>query len=455
MREKMYPEPQPVSAYLCRELECSCGRVHYADIAAVEIGAGAIRTLPEYTKKWGYACPYIVCDDITYKIAGAQCENLLSQVGVYAKLHIIKRLGFDEATLGELLIDMPADCDVIIAVGTGSISDIIRYMSFKLRLPCFTVATGAPMDGFAAGIGVMNVDGLKTTMPAHSTKLIIGDTDILRTAPYRMTAAGFGDLIGKLSCLNDWELARLVTGEHFCGNIAALVKKCVDDILQCADGLKRGEPEVLGRVMEGLVLSGTAISLYGDSRPASGAEHHMSHYWETVFEQRGVRAAMHGEQVAVGTVLILMFCEELARAEIDFDLARAAARSYDRAAWEAEIRRAYGAAADGVIAIEDSACKNDTAGRLRRIDAAQEKLPLIREKLNALPGAEHLAKLLRTVGCPCAPAQIGVDEATLKDTFMYCKEIRPRYTVLQLAYDLEVLDSVSDRVIERIKRDSA
>ena len=324
---KMYDTPQELSKYLNIKLECDCGRTHYVPIKGVEIGAGAIERLPHYVKSLGYAHPLVLCDEITYKIAGACCMELMQAAGIAAAEHTFMHLGFDEATLGEIVINKPDDCDLIIGVGTGSITDMTRYSSFKLKLPCFTVATGAPMDGFAASIGIMNVNNLKATMPAHCTEVIIGDTDILKTAPYRMTVAGFGDLIGKLTCLNDWELARIINGEHYCHNIVTLVRECVADVMKEAPKIKQRDPETLGSVMRGLVLSGAAISLYGDSRPASGAEHHMSHYWETILEQRGIRPAMHGEQVAVGTVLVLMLIEELLKENIDFDAARESARA--------------------------------------------------------------------------------------------------------------------------------
>ena len=348
---KMYDKPQELSKYLNVELQCDCGRTHYVPIKGVEIGAGAIERLPHYVKSLGYAHPLVLCDEITYKIAGARCMELMQTAGIAAAEHTLTHLGFDEATLGEIVINKPDDCDLIIGVGTGSITDMTRYFSFKLKLPCFTVATGAPMDGFAASIGIMNVNNLKATMPAHCTEVIIGDTDILKTAPYRMTVAGFGDLIGKLTCLNDWELARIINGEHYCHNIVTLVRECVNEVMSEAPKIKQRDPETLGSVMRGLVLSGAAISLYGDSRPASGAEHHMSHYWETILEQRGIRPAMHGEQVAVGTVLVLMLIEELLKEDVDFAAARELARAYDYEAWEQEIRAHYGIAADEVIAM--------------------------------------------------------------------------------------------------------
>ena len=446
----MYNEPHKLEDYLDTELQCSCGHTHYVPIRAVEIGPGAIRSLPEYTGRFGYSHPYLVCDEITYKIAGKRCAELLNEAGIESRTLILKHTGFDEATLGEIVLNLPEGCDLMIGVGTGSITDMIRFSSYKLKLPCFTVATGAPMDGFAASIGIMNVNNLKKTMQAHTTEVIIGDTDILKTAPYRMTVAGFGDLIGKITCLNDWELARIINGEHYCKNIVDLVQDCLSRVLSIAPKIKERDPDALGSVMQGLVLSGAAISLYGNSRPASGAEHHMSHYWETVMEQRGTQHAMHGEQVAVGTVLVLMLIEELLKCDVDFDRARKFAGEYDREAWEKEIRRAYGTAADEVIEIENSAGKNAPEKRLVRIGSMQRHWPEVCAQLRTLPSSEYLMDLLKEIGCPYLPSLIGIDPATLKDTFLYCKEVRARYTVFQTVYDLGLMDDLSDAVQRRL-----
>lgn len=448
---KMYDIPQDVSAYLNVRLECGCGRTHYAPIKAVDIGAGALERLPDYVKKYGYEKPYILCDEVTYRVAAERCAELLKESGIESHTHILRHLGYDEATLGEIVIHTPQDCDLMIGCGTGQITDILRYASFKLKLPCFTVATGAPMDGFAASVGIMNVNNLKATMPAHSTEVIIGDTEILKNAPYRMTVAGFGDLIGKLNALNDWRLAAIVTGEHYCRRIDELIEKNVDDILAESGLIKERKSEVLGDVMRALILSGSTISLYGSSRAISGAEHHMSHYWETIGDQRGAQFAMHGEQVAVGTVLALMLGKALAEKEIDFDEAERKAAAYDEQAWRGEIRRAYGTAADAVIELEERAQKNAAAGRLKRIDTIRAHWEEIRGLLSALRSPDWLRGVLTEVGCPCCPKDIGVDEALLRDSFLYCKETRDRYTLYSLAWDLGVMEELSGKVIAELK----
>lgn len=448
---KMYETPHPLADYLSVPLECGCGRTHYAPLRYVQIGEGAIHELPGVLERLGKRRPYLICDAVTYQLAGERCGEILRRAGVEAAVHQLSHVKFDEATLGELLINVPRDCDIAVAVGSGSINDMTRYFSFKLGLPFMTVATAAPMDGFASSIAALQVNRLKTTFEAQTPAAILGDTEILKRAPYPMIAAGLGDLLGKSTCLCDWKLARLINGEHYCPRIVELVESCVQNTLRDAGRVGERDPEVLGGIMEGLVLTGVAMSLYGNSRPASGCEHHMSHYWEMIFQQQGRRPAPHGTQVGVGTILVLRLTEALRRTQVDFGRARAAARAYDPAAWEREIHAAYGPAARGIIRMELDAQKNETRGRLRRIDVIEEHWDEVLALLEAPPSSETVAALLRSLHSPCLPEEIGVDEPLLRNTLLYCKEVRARYTILQMLWDLGVLEELSEQVIRELR----
>lgn len=447
---ELYHTPHGLNDYLNRTFTCPCGKTHSAPLKYVSVRKDALSDLPKFVKELGFHSLYLVSDHITYGIAGQKCMDILAQAGIRAEIIQLTHLEFDEATLGELVIHMPQDCDLVVAVGTGTINDMTRYFSFKLGRPFFTVATAAPMDGFASSIAAIHVNHLKTTFQAQTPLAVIGDTEILKNAPYPMIAAGLGDLLGKCTCLCDWRLSHIITGEHQCERIMELVEKCVQDLLPVAGRAKERDPKVLGDIMEGLVLTGVAMSLYGNSRPASGCEHHMSHYWETILEQRGQRPAPHGAQVGVGTVLVLKAVELLLERKVDFDAARRAAEVYDPVKWREEIQRAYGPAAPGVIEMEEEAGKNASAGRLARIDTMERRWSEISALLRTLPTSDYVADLLSGLGAPCRPEGIGIDRKLLKDTFLYCKEIRARYTILQMIWDLDLLDSISDQVIEEI-----
>ena len=443
--------PQGLSTYLDTRFTCDCGHEHYASLKFVSVRKDALEDLPVFAKELGFKSLYLISDEIPYDIAGKRCMEILEAAGVKAHIVVLGHTGFDEATVGEILINMPDDCDVVVAVGTGAINDMTRYFSFRMHRPFFTVATAAPMDGFASSLAVLNINNLKTSIEAQTPTAIIGDTEILKGAPYRMIAAGLGDLLGKSTCLCDWKLAKVINGEHYCDSIVELVEKCVDDVLQVADKAKDRDPKVLGDIMEGLVLTGVAMSLYGNSRPASGCEHHMSHYWEMMFEQAGKRPVPHGTQVGVGTVLILKLVEALRKTGIDFDAARTAAKGYDQAAWEEKIRMAYGPAAQGVIDMEAKAKKNETNARLERIDSMEKNWAEITALLEALPASETVMDLLKSLDASYLPDQIEVDEEMLRNTFLYCKEVRARYTILQMIWDLGLLDTLSEQVMKELK----
>ena len=442
--------PQGLNTYLDTTFTCDCGKEHYASLKYVSVRKDALEDLPVFAKELGFKSLYLISDKITYDIAGKRCMEILEAAGVKAHIVILGHTGFDEATVGEILINMPDDCDLVVAVGTGAINDMTRYFSFRMHRPFFTVATAAPMDGFASSLAVLNINNLKTSIEAQTPTVIIGDTEILKGAPYRMIAAGLGDLLGKSTCLCDWKLAKVINGEHYCENIVELVEKCVDDVLKVADKAKDRDPKVLGDIMEGLVLTGVAMSLYGNSRPASGCEHHMSHYWEMMFEQAGKRPVPHGTQVGVGTVLVLKLVEALRKTNVDFDAARAYAKAYDQAAWEENIRMAYGPAAQGVIDMEAKAQKNEINSHLARIDAMEKNWAEITALLEALPASETVAGLLKSLGASYLPDQIEVDEEMLRNTFRYCKEVRARYTILQMIWDLGLLEELSEQVIEEL-----
>lgn len=447
---EMPKRPMELNVYLDQHFICSCGHEHYAPLKDVSIKKNALEDLPSIMKKQGYYSPYLICDSITYDIAGKRCMELLKAAGLAAKAVILRHTGFDEATLGELIINMPDTCDLCVAVGTGAINDMTRYFSFRMHRPFFTVATAAPMDGFASSLAVLNINELKTSIEAQTPSAIFGDTEILKGAPYRMIAAGLGDLLGKSTCLCDWKLSRLINGEHYCERIVELVEKSVEDVLKVADRAKDRDSEVLGGIMEGLVLTGVAMSLYGNSRPASGCEHHMSHYWEMMFEQQGKRPVPHGTQVGVGTVLVLKLVEAMRDKPIDFEKARSAAKAYDPTAWGRNIREAYGPAADGIIDMEVKAQKNEPSARLARIDVMEKHWAEIDALLAALPSSETVMELLHSLGSPCLPREIGVEGELLRNTLLYCKEVRARYTILQMLWDLDMLEPLTGEIMAQL-----
>ena len=198
---------------------CSCGRKHICLIDYVKIGKGAINTLPLLCEK--YNSILLVCDNNTFRICGKNVETILAEK--ISNRIVLESNGDvvipNEEKISEIESGIQSETDLIIGVGSGVINDLCKYVSFRHNLEYFIVATAPSMDGYASVGAALILKGMKVTINARPPKAIIGDTDVLKNAPQKMIQAGYGDIIGKYSCLNDWKLSALINNEYFCDNI--------------------------------------------------------------------------------------------------------------------------------------------------------------------------------------------------------------------------------------------
>ncbi len=436
--------------YLGKPFKCSCGRTHSTGLEGCTVGAGVLTSLVDYVEKYGFKKVYVACDEITYGIAGEKVMNILHDANIDAKAHVFTGGRFipNEESLGKLMIDAPRDLDLVVAVGTGSINDMCRFFSYQMNVPYAIVATAAPMDGFASSGAALMVDNIKQTIPAQTPLFIIGDTDILCGAPARMISAGLGDLLGKFTCLNDWRISKIVNDEYYCDTVVNLVKDCIENVLKNADKAASRDPKVIGDIMEGLVLTGVAMSFVGNSRPAAGCEHHLNHYWEAIEIQNGQIPVLHGIEVGLAEVVILKMTEFLRESRPDFDAAREKAKQYDQAAWEEKMKEVYGTASDAIIELEHESKKNDPEGRLKRIDKIEENWDEIVKLMNDyMPSAERMIEILKSLDAPYFPSQVGFSDEMLYNALVYGKENRARYTLLSMMGDLGVLEDLAKKVV--------
>lgn len=436
--------------YLGKPFACSCGRTHSTGLEGCTVGAGVLNSLVDYVEKYGFKKVYVACDEITYGIAGEKVMNILHDANIDAKAHVFTGGRFipNEESLGKLMIDAPRDLDLVVAVGTGSINDMCRFFSYQMKVPYAIVATAAPMDGFASSGAALMVDNIKQTIPAQTPLFIIGDTDILCGAPARMISAGLGDLLGKFTCLNDWRISKIINDEYYCDTVVNLVKDCIDNVLKNADKAASRDPKVIGDIMEGLVLTGVAMSFVGNSRPAAGCEHHLNHYWEAIEIQNGQIPVLHGIEVGLAEVVILKMTEFLRESRPDFDAARAKAKQYDQAAWEAKMKEVYGTASDAIIELEHEAKKNEPEGRLKRIDKIEENWDEIVKLMDDyMPTSDRMIEILKSLDAPYFPSQVGFSDEMLYNALVYGKENRARYTMLSMMGDLGVLEDLANKVV--------
>lgn len=297
---------RPISQWAGMEYSCACGKSHKVDIQAIRVGSGVMQELPGILRDLGASHIFLVADNYTYEAAGRQVEQLLDQAGLAYHKRVFQTetpLVPNEYALGSVLAAMTSQDDMLLAVGSGTLNDVTKYVSARTGVPYVIAATAPSMDGYASTVAPTILDGFKTTLPAVYPAAIVADVDILKDAPMPMLTAGFGDIIGKFTSLADWRLSHQLNGEYYCPEVAGVIEAAVETCAANAQALAQREPQAIQAVTEALIFSGLAMGMVGVSRPASGAEHQMAHYWEMDALRRGEEHPLHGNAVGVGTVL--------------------------------------------------------------------------------------------------------------------------------------------------------
>ena len=299
-----------IDSLLGRKIECECGKSHACDIERVLIRDGALNELPALTKSFSHVL--LVCDTNTYRACGERVKELLADKTDY--ILVYESEGFlvpNESSVDELRRHVCEKTDLIVGVGSGVINDLCKYVSFERGLPYYIVATAPSMDGYASSGAAMLFDGMKITTSAAVPKAIIADTSVIKNAPLEMLKAGYGDIIGKLSCLNDWRLGRAIFNEPFCDYIYKLTHETTSSVASLGEKIVSRDERSVAALMRALVIVGIAMAYMGNSRPASGSEHHLSHFFEVVGLLRGEPYLCHGIDVAYSTYATARLREEI------------------------------------------------------------------------------------------------------------------------------------------------
>ena len=442
-----------INELLGQKLECACGKVHYMNVDEVIIERNATRLIGDILKKYKYQKPLIVCDTNTYKAAGEKVVNIVEQAQLKYKLFIYQGEGElvpDENALGKLLVEIEDNTDVLLVVGSGVLNDVAKIVSKKTNIPEILVATAPSMDGFLSDTSALTLNNLKTSVNCNLPHVIIGDIDILKKAPKRMILAGLGDMIGKYSALTDWNLSRFINEEYYCEPSALIsvkaIEKCVQSIEQI-DANGEFSDDAIKNIMEGLIRTGIAMSYVGNSRPASGSEHHMSHYWEMMFLFMGKEALLNGTKVGLTSIIIAKIYEWFSQEkEVDFAAAEKRIKVFDENVWQADIHKFYGKAASGIIANAKKDHRNQIEKRLARLEFIKENFTEIMKHVKTAQLAESIESLMKKAGAPIRPQSVGIDASIVHDSVLVAHEVRQRYTILNMLADLGLLEKYAQYV---------
>ncbi|MCA0756957.1 sn-glycerol-1-phosphate dehydrogenase [Paenibacillus sp. N4] len=359
----------------------------------IAIRAGALDEIPSYLERKGYRGVVIALDARTYEAAGKRLHASLEHCGIVSSLSKIKPNAAgdviaDEASIIQLILDIQrSSAQAVIAVGGGTIHDIARYAAYTAGLPFLSVPTAPSVDGFNSKGAPIIVRGEKKTILSIGPDAIFADLDVLVKAPPELTAAGFGDMLGKYTSLFDWRFGALTAGEPYLKAAEDVTRAALAQCVKHAGLIAKKQEEGIHTLICSLIESGLAMLLFGQSHPASGAEHHLSHYWEMEYIRLGRRQLLHGAKVGAACIEI--------------------SRLYHR------------------LVSEDFGLQSGVR------PAVTTHWDEIKQAILHVPRENELRELLRTVGGPVSTEELGVQPELLARSLREAHLVRPeRYTLL-------------------------
>ena len=428
------------------------------DTKACEIGPGAIAAAGKmFHDIFPEAKKAIVVDAAeTRIIAGDTVAAELAAAGIETARFTINPDGawfhatYDKVcTVRDAIARNPGAIPV--AVGSGTVNDLVKRASGELSLGYMVVGTAASMDGYTAAGAAITKDGMKQTLECPAPAACIVDSAIAARAPQEMTASGYADLIAKIPAGADWIIADLIGSEAIHPLAWKLVQGPLRDTLANPAGCASGDEREIRKLCEGLVMSGFAMQAMGSSRPASGTEHQISHYWDMEDLSFGGRPVSHGFKVGIGTLASTATLEFL----LEQDLSKLDVESKVAAWWPTfdDVKKTFpevfpGRPAHILRAELEYAKKYPSRDALRReLTLIRDNWPELSAKIRTqlMPLGEVREKL-RTVGAPTEPEQIGVSRDRFRETFAGVPFMRARYFGLDLVQRLGLMPELSRRL---------
>ncbi len=397
---------------------CPCGRVHEFTTKVIKCESGLVKRVGKELREAGFPRKILFMAD----------ENTLSaSSGILESLDgfDIKEKIYDDLRVADMrnvqdIEKILQEVDGVVACGTGSLHDTARLACARQNKELCLFATAPSMDGFASN-GAPTTDGnFKTTILAKCPEVILADNEILARSPAELKSAGFGDMIGKYVGLIDWEVSTLLTGEYWCDKVAGLTRQATDEIFALCDRVTLEDEETAGEIFEALLKTGIGMSFTKTSRPASGTEHILSHFWECKKLLDGEISDFHGKKVGVATLLIMEEYERLAGI-------KSVHAHPEKVDWE-EVKEAYGELYPEVEKLNFPVNIIDSV-KCEDIDRNWDK---IRQIILNVPSLSEMKDAMRRAGCALTNKDIAVSDELKEQGLEYHPYMRARLSLYRL-----------------------
>ncbi len=375
----------------------------------------------------------VISDHNTHEAMGKRIAKELKALGTVDEIIMPSDTHCDEPTIA-LMQDKSRHADGLIVVGSGSLSDVVKYATFKDGRKYVSFPTAASMNGYAAGTASVTLNnGYKTSLPAHAPRGIFIDLKVNAAAPAWLPAAGLADSLCRPTAQVDWWAAHRLFDSFYSKTPYTLVAEDEPRMIASAAGLAKHDIAAQGHLHRVMILSGFGNCFTGSSHAGSMGEHQVSH-WIDMFAGKQHPGSIHGQQVGVATLAIARLQKEM------LNMARAPKIKPTHLVEDEFITR-YGRHL-GPLCFAEAQKKAFDARGAAAFNAKIERLwPELREELAAfMIDPTEMQKIIASAGGPTTASELGLSISVWRDAMKYGRDIRNRWSFLDLADDCGLLD---------------
>lgn len=380
----------------------------------------------------------VVSDTNTVEAMGRRVAKELKALGAIDEIIMPGNMECDELTIAAVQ-EKTRHADALIAVGSGALSDTCKYATFKDGRPYATFGTAASMNGYAASTASVTLaNGYKTSLPAHAPKGIFLDLKVSADAPTWLSAAGLGDCLCRSTAQIDWWASHRLFGTFYSPVPYVLQKDDEAPMLKAASGLATHDVAANGHLHRVLTLCGLGVCFTGISHHGSMGEHQVSH-WIDMFAGPAHPGTTHGQQVGVASLAIARLQSELLKLD-------RVPRIKPTHIVEAEFIDRYGAEIGSMCYAEAKKKAFDRKGADEFNAKLADLWPQLREELQAFAmDPAEMEKALKDAGGPISATEMNLPRKIWRDAMKYARDVRNRWSFLDLADDAGLLDDFLSR----------
>ncbi len=366
----------------------------------------------------------VVADENTYDVLGGRVARALKPIGGEAAI-VLKNPHADMQTAAALA-DQLKGYDSVIAVGSGTLNDLCKYVTAQDGRRYAVFSTAASMNGYTSTTASMTLDsGLKVSLPAQAPAGFFVDMAVSAAAPSHLSASGFADCVARSVAQVDWWMSHRLLGTLYRSVPFDIQIADEIELNKCAHLLPQGDIEATARLYRVLTLCGLGIGFIGMSNPGSMGEHQISHYIDCFAGARHP-GTLHGQQVGVASLTMARIQQGL--------LAQDSAPVMKPTPIDTEgMKKRMGTAAtDCIEQLRRKALDGDA------LDAVNHKLATLwpelqRELRQFMIPVQEMEKLLADAGAPTTAADLGIDLEFYREAVRHGHEMRDRFSFVDIA----------------------